>query len=466
MTSASRSFNDLPDELLQAIIINLSVIHSYEPQSTAFKDQQKEIARQRENRTRQLALHSLCLTSHHLRRIATPILYESCVGSATVHGLEQLELFHRTISSPNNALGLDVRLAEYIKYVENRLGDYLGNTLYDDIEFHSDDRMPAVYFYILSEIINHATNLRHLSVVSIETHEVSLWNYILPPELGTWAPSPLTHEAPYILNHIQTLCFQIHTGSFSHGPDAAWFRRICQSISPFSALSDLRASGIESSGLPSYSVALFGNLRRLEITECSLTFIEVLDIWLTCEGLRHIVCEWTYLDCEYESPSTLYTGLRAHKETLETLVLDLREVRFYQITAEEPKILGTLDSFPRLRSLAISDAALLGHGSPILDFPTIVQQDRIAELLPKNLTSLVMLLRSHYGYDIERNFDDVVSFWDLAQDVGEHLPKLKDITFKTESSVSQLVAPGLEKAFNDAGVQFDVQTSVPPVRFE
>lgn len=466
MTVNSSSFYDLPDELLQDIILNLSVIHSYEPQSTAFKNQQKERARQRENRTRQVALHSLCLTSHHLRQIATPILYASCVGSATFHGLERLELFYRTVSSPYNAFGLDMRLAVYIKYVENRLSDYLGNNLYDDIGSCSGDRMPSDYFYILSKIINHAMNLRHLSVVSIETDQVSLWNYILPPQLGTWASPTSIKEAPYRFNDIQTLCFQIHTSSFSYGPDAAWFRRICSAISPLSALIDLRASGIEASGLSIPPFGFFKNLQRLEITECGLDFDEVVDIWSSCEGLRHIVCEWTYLDCKKEGPSDLYPGLLVHMKTLETLVLDLREVRFYHIAEEAPQILGTLDSFERLRSLAISEAALLGHALPFLDFPTRAKQDRIAELLPKNLTSLVMLLRSHYGYDCERDFDEVVSFWHLAEGIGEHLPKLRDIAFKTESRVSQLVAPGLEKAFNDAGVRFDVQSSEPPVRFE
>src|SRR5690349_18836900 len=127
MATENVSLECLPDELLSYIVLHLSTIRSHETQSTAFKQKDTEKRRQRENRLRQLSLHSLCLTSHHFNRVATPILYASFTGSTTRHGIVPLRLFRRTSAEINSSNGK--KYVGYLQYVENRLADYLGNDL-------------------------------------------------------------------------------------------------------------------------------------------------------------------------------------------------------------------------------------------------------------------------------------------------------------------------------------------------
>jgi hypothetical protein len=144
----------LPDELLLEIFLHFSTIRSFQTQSWAFQDKEKERARQQENRVRQPALYNLCLTSQHLRRIAAPILYTSFTGSATWYGIEPLKLFHRTISEPNTAANSSGNFAVCLQYIENRLSDYLGNNLHTDTDHPDAAQMVAGYFRLLADIFN------------------------------------------------------------------------------------------------------------------------------------------------------------------------------------------------------------------------------------------------------------------------------------------------------------------------
>jgi hypothetical protein len=451
MAQPATSLQDLPVELILEVVRHLGCIRSHDPQSTAFKEKEQEKARQCENHARQLALHSLCLTCHRLRTIATPTLYSSFVGSATWHGYAPLQLFHRTISSPNNATGLKIRLADSLQYVENRLSDYLGNSLYDDTEFYGAIHMVAQYFYLLADIVRLAPNLQHLSVVSLETDEVSFWNYLLPGNLGTWAPPVSSQVASHGLPKLQTLCFQIHTEGYGFGPDAAWFRRICSAMTSVSPLSDLRASGVMTSATTLPLFGSFKNLQRLDITECVLDFEEVVDIWKACGGLRHIVAEWAFLNCGGEAPSDLYPGLLQHAKTLETLHLDMREVRFNNALAASPQILGSLKSFEVLESLAICETALLGNTFPLLDFPDQALEYGIAELMPFALKSFALLVHSDYGYETDCRLDEAFALWHLAEDCVRSLPKLEEVSV---ISGYRLSAPNVTKAFEEVGKRF------------
>ena len=444
---------DLPDELILGTICHLSCIRSYEPQSAAFKEKPKERARQYENHVGQVALHSLCLTSHRLRQIATPALYASFMGSATWHGYEPLQLFHRTISNPANAVGMKARLGGYLRYVENRLCDYLGNSLYDDTEFYGAVDMVARYFYLLSDIVKQAPNLQHLSVVSLETDEVSFWNYVLPSDLGTWASLTPAKVASHGFRRLKTLCFQIHTEGYGFGPDSVWFRRICSAMTSVPSLVDFRASGVTTSGLSLPLFGCFKKLQRLEITECVLDLEEITEIWSACDGLRHIVCEWAFLNCASETPSDLYSGLLHHTKTLETLGLDMREVRFNRSIAMGPQLLGSLQNFTMLKSLVICETALLGDTFPLLDFPDQQLEHRIANLLPMSLESVTLLLHSDYGYEHDCRLDEAFALWHLADDINKDLPNLEEISVRYPLMLS---APNLAKAFQEAGLRFKI----------
>ena len=443
----------LPDELILEIVRHFSAIRSYEPQSTAFKEKGKEKARQYENHVRQVALYSLCLTAHRLRRIATPVLYASFMGCATWHGYEPLKLFHRSISSSEKAFGMKVHLAEFLEYVENRLCDYLGNSLYDDTEFYGAVNMVARYFYLLSDIVKHAPNLRHLSIVSLETDEVSFWTYIIPEDIDTWAPRPVAKVVNHGFSRLHTLCIQIHTEGYTYGRDPAWFRRICSAMTSVPSLADFRVSGITTSGQSLPMLGNFKKLRRLEITECGLDFDEIIDTWSACEDLQHIVCEWAFLNCAAEVPSDLHSELSRHSKTLETFVLDTREVRFSHLFATHPQLLGSLQPFTVLKSLVICETALLGDTFPLLDFPDQQLQCRIASLLPTSLERLTLLLHSDYAYEQDCRLDEAFALWHLAEDGKRDLPNLQEINVRYPMTLS---APNLAKAFQEASVRFNI----------
>ena len=84
--TGSLALLDLPDELLLLIISQLHALRLDKTQSEAFKHKEKETDRQYENHHRRIALHSLCLTSKILNRLAVPVLYSAFTGSTTRYG--------------------------------------------------------------------------------------------------------------------------------------------------------------------------------------------------------------------------------------------------------------------------------------------------------------------------------------------------------------------------------------------
>jgi hypothetical protein len=394
MTTSNAAFGNLAEELAEEILFHLSSIRSYEPQSTAFKDKKNEKARQRKNRVRQRALYAICLTSHCLRRIATPILYASFTGSATLHGWKTLQLFKRTICTPQatNIATLRINHAECLLYLENRLSDYLGNNLYDDMEPSHAENMVANYFCMLADVIRSAPNLQHLSVVSLETTDVSLWGYLLPGHCSLTLDEK--NPAGHGLTKLQTLCLQIHMAAYDSANVDISFHDICLAMTRVPLLSDFRASGVATSGQPLSHLesGSFKRLQRLEITECVLDFDEITDILTACEGLRHITCAWAYLDETVIGPCKLYTGLLQHVETVESLHLDLHEVRFEYSIPQTLELFGTLKLFTKLKSLTISWDYLLGWVPevPAHFTPSML----IADLLPSSLEIRGRYLRS------------------------------------------------------------------------
>ena len=448
------TITDLPDELILEIIRYFSCIRSNEPQATAFKEKEKEKSRQLENRTRQVALHSLCLTTHRLRHIATPNLYASFAGTATYHGYEPLKLFHRTLSNPGNGFGLKVRLTEFLQYAENRLCDYLGNNLYEDTDFYAAVYMVSHYFELLADIVKHAPNLQLLSIVSLESYDVSFWKYLTPSNNELSDIRSCGNSVGHRFRKLRTLCFQVHTGGQEFGVNAAALGRICVAMMGAPCLTDIRASGVTSSDLNPSPFGTFKKLRRIEITECLLDLEDVVGVLAACKDLQHIVCDWAYLDCrEADALSNLFNGLLRHNETLETLLLDMREVRFEDTLSPNSGGLDSFRSFTALKSLIICEKSLFGDGMSLLDSRDQDIKQRIAQLLPKNLESCTLLLDSSYGYRNDSRLDGITPLWHLAQDSKKELPNLKEVNIRYPL---KLRGPKLAQAFEAAGLQFGI----------
>ncbi|KAF2792858.1 hypothetical protein K505DRAFT_325870 [Melanomma pulvis-pyrius CBS 109.77] len=426
---------DLPDELLLQITECLHLIRSDQPQSQAFKSKEQERSRQRENHQRQKALYALCLTSRRLNRMAEPLLYSAFLGSSTWRGFRPIKLFHQTVSDRPG-------LARHVKYVENRLSDYLGNGLYDDMEFYGAVDMVQEYFLKLASIVGHATNIQHLSVVSLETADVSFWCHIFGNELH---PQLATHGFP----KLQTLCLQIQTEGYGLGDASAWFRRIANELTNVPTLTSLRASGVVTSGGSAPLVGRYKLLDTVEISDAILEFDEVMHLTSACENLKHFNCHWAFLNCDgLSQPSDLYPGLSPHKDTLETLHLDVREARFHHGPfALEP--LGSLRGFTALKFVSICTTTLLATDLSILDFPDQHLPWRIAQLLPPSLESLTLLLQSDHGYDDDFRIDEAFALWDLAEDCETMLPNLKEFHIK---SGHVLAALNLTKQFKEVGI--------------
>jgi len=368
-----------------------------------------------------------------------PLLYASFVSSATSYGFRPLQLFHRTICNPSPPIGFEIRLASCLLYVENRLSDYLGNSLYEDTE--SDDALPMItqYFRLLADIVNHAPNLRHLNVVSLETREISFWRHILPDDANP--------RVDAVLPKLQSLSSQFHAKVQAHDRHEAGFRRICSAMTAVTMLTDLRVSGFMADRATLPTIGMFKWIERLEITECVLSYEDISELWAACNGLRHITCEWAFLDCAYDMSSHLYTALERHATTLETLYLDTGEVRM-----PPPPKLYSLRPFTSLRSLSICETAL-GVSWFIIDNEEPLQC-RLSELLPGGLEHLTLCMHSIYVPMDDHPLDMVPDLWDLADDVRQCLPGLR--VFRIQSDESKFGAPRLAKAFENVGVHLDL----------
>ena len=429
------SLMDMPDELLLQIIEYLHVIRSDQPQSQAFKLKEMERVRQCENSVRQKTLHALCLTSRRLKGISEPVLYSAFLGSSTWRGFNPIRSFCRTILKHQG-------LAACVQYVENRLSDHLGNGLYDDMEFYGAVEMVQEYFSKLASIIRLAENIEHVSVVSLETWEVSLWSQLVCNE----TPSPIAdHGFP----KLQTMCFQIQTEDYGLSDGAAWFQRICDNLTKVPTLKLLRASGVVGSDMYHPFTGTFKNLDTIEISECILDFEEVEQLTSACENLKHFSCQWAFLNCHVsDQPSDLFPGLLLHKNSLESLHLDLRESRHHPGSLASQS-LGSFQDFGSLKSIAICEGTLLAARHSILDFPDQRLSQRIAELLPSNLEFLTLLLQSDHGYNDDFRVDEAVALWDLAEDCESMLPNLKEVQIK---SVHVIAGPNLTEQFRKVGI--------------
>jgi len=451
MSDPAVALEDLPDELVLEIVQGLSCIRSYETQSTAFKDRVKEKGRQCENRARQLALHSLCLTNHRLGGIATPILYASFCGSLTWYGSKPLRLFNRTVGGSDTGSNRRVRYLEYLQYIENRLADNLGNSLHCDSSHADIFGMAADYLQLLANIAVRAPNLQRLCVVSMETASVSFWQHVIP---GGGRPPFENKSITTSFQKLESVSLQIHSESTSMytAKEIAWFHSICSSMVSIPNLKDFRASGVTSNSWTPRFHGAFKQLQRLEFTECCLDIEDVAGIWNACEGLRHIVCEWAFLIAIGTKPSDLHSALLRHRDTLETLHLDMREVRTDDgFTASER--LGSLQLFTAMTSLSVCEVTLLGHVWTLAALREDLLPRCLTDLLPTNLESFALLLLEDQAMENINRLEEPLVLSTFVNNCQRGLSRLKEVRVV---SIHDMHAPKITNAFEGTGVNFSL----------
>lgn len=428
----------LPAELVLHILSYYHPIRSYEPQAQAFKQKAKEKDRQRENHLRRKTLCALSLTSNRLKRIAEPVLYSAFVGCLTWMGVRSLSLFHRTVTE-------EPALARCVRYIEIRLSDYQGNGLYDDLELYGAVDMVKKYFETLAAIIFRSTNLVHLSVVSLETFDVSLWRHLVKTENH----NPRMAMQKY--SKLRTLCVEIHTEDYGLDDGWACFGRITNALVTVPTLERILASGV-TGGCTSPVPGKFASLTTIDISECILELDEVIQLVTACNQLRRFGCHWGYLRSPRFHLPDLNAALRAHKSSLEYFRLDAREVR-RPIDELDPQInaLESLRGFDVLKSVEVDESSLLATPISLIDFPDQQLQVNISQVLPQALESFTLILNPEYGYQEDFRIDDAFALWDLAGDCSTSLPNLQRVRIKSEYLT---LAVNLPSYFQSFGVEF------------
>ncbi|CAN9399725.1 unnamed protein product [Alternaria alternata] len=225
-------------------------------------------------------------------------------------------------------------------------------------------------------------------------------------------------------------------------------------------LSDFRAHGVATFALPAQppELSIFGMLKRLEITECMLEIEEVAKVLLACNELQHVVCTWAFLDDTTGTIPDLFIALLQHTETLESLRLDLRQVRTDDYL-DESQCFGSFLPFKTLKTLAVSDYCLPAFSNLIHEertpcYDKTVPPPLMAELLPPSLTSFTMLTGESDEISGESS-DFTPDLWVWVKKYA--LSGLNLEHFIVESYDVEMVSPSITKAFLDLGVQFELK---------
>ncbi|KAH6622056.1 hypothetical protein C7974DRAFT_315527 [Boeremia exigua] len=436
---------DLPNEILLEVVRGLGAIWSFETQSEAFKCKRTEIRRQRENHLRQRTLHALCLTSRRLRCLSIPTLYASSATSATRAGLTNLQLLHRTLSDPNSALDQTRRLAEYVRSVENRLADFQGNSLQDDEAFQQGPS--TTYFQLLADLVSCAPNIEHLCIVSLEYEEVSFWSHVLTKSLCF----------PYRSStQLVRLSAQIHAPAWSSSREVSVLERMLRHAQSLPKLEELRISGATTGSSVSlaFKTDEIGNLRRLDLLDCSLEIDEVGELVFGCKHLRHLICKWAFVRVRRLTLRVLHMALLARAETLETLTLDWQEIRCNTTTLPGRTTLESIRSMKSLRALDICELGFLNDDHSLLDLPGQIAENALSELLPESLEQMTLILKGKNGDYDDHILENASCLWQLSDDCRTSMSQLKTICIKAGNN---MCTPSLADAFASVGVELHTE---------
>ncbi|KAF2262054.1 hypothetical protein CC78DRAFT_570030 [Lojkania enalia] len=438
---------DLPNELILGIISVFRIIRSYETQSEGFRDKEHEKSRQCENRLRQRTLYSLSLTSRRFHRISQPILYSDFTSTAVWRGLRPLLRFRESIIN-------QPYLASHVQYIENRLSDYMGNVLFDDLKLDGAVEMVENYFASLGDVIGRCPNITHLSVVSLEAADVTLWQRLVDQDSSP--PRFLKHG----FSKLRTLCVQLHSGYYSFQDKGVCFQKICGAMVTAPSLRNLRASTVVSCCGPDPMPMEFKVLESIDISECRLGFQDLVSLLEACSNLKHFGCQWSYLDDQTSQAADVATFLSAlvgQKDKLESIRLDTRHVRLYPnyFISNAPL---RFQGFGALRSLEICEVSLLGTSIPFFNYFREELPIRISELLPASLVSLTILLNEQVELPSYFKPDNYFPLLDLVEDCPRHLPNLKilQICPSDEPVRLEMARQQLEPKFARVGIEMSI----------
>ncbi|KAF2651143.1 hypothetical protein K491DRAFT_720086 [Lophiostoma macrostomum CBS 122681] len=432
-----KSLMVLPNELLLQVVCRLQTIRSFDPQSRAFRDREKEKTRQRDNHQRQYALHALTLTSKPLRDMALSTLYAAFTGASTIHGLKRLRLFARTLSERPC-------YHRYLQYIEVRQGDYLGNALFIDFDDDESPEAPAFlehYYALLAMVIRAACDLRHLSIASLEYMEFNLWQHLLHgsnPSLD--------------LPKLETLCLQLH----AYDSELSTVTSILNALRPIHCLKAIYASSISLSTSP-LLLGVHQNLGVIDLCDCMVDVPALADFVTKCQAIKHLGCHWNFLHSQGTDLFRFCTSLSAHQNTLEYLHLDTREIRLHEDAGDYPiRTLGSLRHFKVLRSVELSETSLSANEKSILDVPGLDFPLRISNVLPDSVETFAMLLNVKPRHH-KTLLDGVRALENFADDcrLDTALPNLKNVEVRCGSALSTLQ---LGDRFKDINVDLVLTT--------
>ncbi|KAJ4991680.1 carbonic anhydrase [Stagonosporopsis vannaccii] len=308
----------------------------------------------------------------------------------------------------------------------------------------------AAYFQQLADLILRAPNLEHVCIVSVEHGDVSLWAHIFDDS----SESP--QQSFLKLKHLSV---QIHGYCYSSVPGISQFERMLQHLRSLPMLSDLRISGATSSSDQMLASPLdeIPNLRRLDLTECNLEMVDVANLLLACKNLQNFTCVWQFIKDSQVGPSVLLPALLSCADTLETLALDWRVVRYSLMIESGTGMIGSLKPLKNLRSLEICELGFLSDDRSDLDLPAQDPDLAMSDLLPAGVEELKLL---YEGEDLDYEGDVLEKasrLWQFIGDCDTSTPHLKTVCIKADRPMT---LPKLAAAFGSAGIQMRTEVDL------
>ncbi|ORX96539.1 hypothetical protein BCR34DRAFT_607597 [Clohesyomyces aquaticus] len=327
-----------------------------------------------ENIARRATLWSLCLTSHRISIVCTPVLYTSFIAFLPPLQVSICLLLRTLIEKPH--------LGKHIRYIEKQMpwdgclvaprpselrqgADYLRFTAMlrlAAIDLWETGNLPESGFgsHILESspdeaelaiLIVMSPNLRKLCFASRETAVVlPVWHFIGFEVVDD-------HWKAREFSSLRTLCLAEKDCGF-RDPDEDWQEH---DLPKMPHLRVLHATGrvpdVLYLGLTSGPLTL----TTLHLTAFTMSLLLVSGLVKACQSLRHFVLQYEYI-MHPPRMGNLHDALCLHETSLESIYLDLQILRTASPTPE-PGI-GSFKSFSALRSLTACDVTLFGSLSP------------------------------------------------------------------------------------------------------
>lgn len=261
-------------------------------------------------------------------------------------------------------------------------------------------------------------------------------------------PSKLTH-----------LSIQIHAHTWTFEQEPSVFERINLNLRSFTLLSELRISGASTNRHYEGPIHLgqLPSIRLLDLTECNLEMSEVARLLHACNNVQHFTCKWTFLDNAYYGPCELRAALLARANTLETLILDFRDIRYSPHIDPKWHMLGSLRPMRILRYLEICETGFLDSGLSLLDSHEQIVDCDLSELLPESLEHLKLLTQGTFNHYPDDVLEEAFCLFGLADNCKKSVPHLETLRVVSRH---HLTALNIVAAFAKTGVRFQTEMEV------